>query len=563
VSRCPTPSVSASGALLGSRRRALAACGLLGVAACCPQRPVDVPHPAGDPAFEALYADVAQRARASGAAAFAMAAHGYGAEGERLGAFVEVAPDACVLVTVAASPGVSDVDVFAYADDGSTVAADERPNAQAAFMLCPPHPGRIYVSARIVTGAGALVIATSRVAVEQSEAVSHAADARTATDESGRLDSWPRLEERVRARRKLLGARWDDLRRIALQVDPRAPTRTTFEVLANRCVDVFVAPSDEVGAIDLVAEDGEGRIVARGEPDSGAARTLVLCTRTGETVSLSVRPRESAGLVALVVGQSPEGAEQELGRSIHVDHLTATEPLASAPKALADALSKVGVGEAKLAGSSDLRVGSRTTFPLSLPRGCARIDAIAGAPLGAFSLAVWELDGQALAEAPGGARATVWACGAAREAELDAEAEARPGPLAVEVRGMKDAPNAFVEHPLAASRLLGAVYGDALAAPDGWERVQTVALAASERVRQPLSIAAHTCVDVGAAIGPGGSGLELRFADELNHADAITRGRFVVKDRSCAGESGATRTLELRLTTGEGAGLLLSRQLTD
>ncbi|MFO0616646.1 MAG: hypothetical protein U0414_28895 [Polyangiaceae bacterium] len=543
-------------------RGVAAAALMLGPTACGPPHPVDAPKPPADPAFEALYADVAQRARAGGAGPFEMIAHGYGAEGERIGGFVDVSPDACVLVAVAASSGVSDVDAFAYADDGSTVAADERPNAQAAFMVCPPHPGRIYVSARVVTGAGAIAIATSTVHVEQAEAVSRAADARTATAESGRLDSWPRLEERVRSRRKLLGARWDELRRIALQVDPRAPTRTTFEVLANRCVDVFVAPSDEVGAIDLVAEDGEGRIIARGEPEAQSARTLVLCTRTGEEVSLSIRPRESAGLVALVVGQSSDGGEQELARGVHVDHLTASEPLASARKVLADALSKAGFAEGKLAGTSELRVGSRTTFPLSLPAGCARVDAIAGAPLGGFRVAAWELDGQAISEIPGGSRATVWACGAARAAELDAEADARPGPLAVEVRAVKDAPKALVEHPLAASRLLGAMYGDALAAPEGWELTQVVALAAAERVRQPLSIAAHTCAEVGAAIGAGGSGLELRLADDLNHVDAITRGRFVVIDRACAADAAVSRTVELRLTTGEGEGLLLVRQVT-
>ena len=542
----------------------LVASGLIhALASCCPARPVDAVPIAGDPAFESLYADVAKRARASGAAAFEMKAHGFGAEGERIGAFVDVEADACVLVSANASAGVTDVDAFAYADDGSTVAADERPNPQAVFMVCPPHPGRIYVSARVVTGAGAVVIATSRVEVAQADAVSRAADARSAGDESGRLDSWPRLEERIQARRKLLGGRWEELRRVALQVDPRAATRTTFELLPRRCADVFVAPGDEVGAIDLVAEDGGGRIIARGSPEAGAARVLVLCTATGETISLALRPRESAGLAALVIGQSPEGAEAELGRSLRVDRATATQPLADARKSLGERLSKAGFAEPKLVGTAELRVGSRAPLSLSLPRGCSRVDAIAGAPLGAFSAAIWEADGGLLAEVTGGPRAALWTCGAAREVELDAEAEARPGPLAVELRALQGAPEVLVTHPLAASRLLDAVYGDAIAAPAGWEGAKAVGLAAAERVRQPISIAAHTCVDVAAAIGAGGSGLELRLADELGHADTITRGRFVVLERVCAATAAVERTLELRLTTGEADALVLLKQVPN
>lgn len=538
-------------------------------ASCCPARPLETAPATPLPAFEGLYADVEKRARASGAGAFEMKAHGFGAEGERIGAFVDVAAEACVLVAASASAGVTDVDAFAYADDGTIVAADERPSPQAAFMVCPPHPGRVYVSARVVTGAGALVIAASRVEVDQADAVSRAADARTAGVESGRLDSWPHLEERIGARRRLLGGRWEELRRVALQVDPRAPTRTTFELLPRRCADVFLAPGDEVGAIDLVAEDGGGRIIARGAPEAGSARVLVLCTETGETISLALRPRESPGLAALVIGQSSEGAEAALGRAISVDRATATQPLADARRSLGEQLTKAGFAEPKLVGTADVRVGSRAPFSLSLPKGCARVEAIAGAPLGAFTAAIWEADGGLLAETTGGPRAALWACGAAREAELDAEAEARPGPLAVEVRVLRDAPEALVAHPLAASRLLDAMYGDAIGAPIGWEGAKAISLEASARVRQPLSVAAHTCVDVAAAMGPGGSGLELRLsdgagvADEALHADTITRGRFVVLDRVCAAAAGVERTLELRLTTGEGHALVLVKQVPD
>lgn len=530
--------------------------------ACGPPHPVEPPHAAGDPSFDALFADVAQRAQGAGAGAFADAAHGYGAEGERIGAFVDVPADACVLVAAAGSSGVTDIDAFAYADDGATVAADERPDARATFLVCPPHPARVWVSARIVTGAGALVIASSPVAVERADAVSKAAGARTASTESGRLDSWPRLEERVRARRKSIGGRWDDLRRIALQVDPRAPTRTTIDVLPNRCIDVFLAPSDEVGVVDLVAEDADGRIVARGEPDSGAAQVLLLCARTAETISLSMRPREAPGLAALVVGQSEEGAEHAIARALHVEHIHATEPLEAAQKTLGALLSAAGFGSPKLVGTAEIRVGTRTPFTLALPRGCTRVDAIAGVPLGAFGFSMWETDGQLLAEVDGGPRATAYACGEARSVDLDAEAEARPGPLAVETRSVPDPPKAFIDHPLAASRLLGAVYGEGTALLEGWDRVAVVALAPSERIRQPLSIAAHACVDVAIAVGSGASGIELRLADEIDHADTIARGRFVAIDRACAGAAQVERTIEVRLTTGEGEGLLLVRPTT-
>jgi hypothetical protein len=288
----------------------------------------------------------------------------------------------------------------------------------------------VYVSARIVSGAGKVAIGTAVVRPEKAASVALAMHAKNQGDETGRLDSWPGLEARIQARRRLLGSRFQDVRRIALVVDPRAPTRTTVEIEPRHCLDVFATPSEEVSSLELVAEGDGGRIVARAQSD-GRDRGMVLCSATGDSATLALRPRGAPGTVALVVGVSTEGAEQEIERSVRVDRLSASLPLVGARRALAADLKQAGYPDATVAGNGDARVGSRAAIQLKLPEGCERLDVIAGSPLGPMEAAMWEANGSLIAEAKGGARATLYACGSARNAEVDVEAETIPGPFAV------------------------------------------------------------------------------------------------------------------------------------
>ena len=94
-----------------------------------------------------LLADLPARASKLGAGPLAIVASGPMSEGERLGAFVDVPLDACLLAYGRASPSLEDIDLAAFAEEGNPVAVDEGPDPKPTILLCPPHPARVYVAA--------------------------------------------------------------------------------------------------------------------------------------------------------------------------------------------------------------------------------------------------------------------------------------------------------------------------------------------------------------------------------------------------------------------------------
>ena len=83
-----------------------------------------------------LAPDVA-RARAAGAGALEVLAADVASEGDCIGAFVELQAGVCVLAVARASPGVVDVDLFAFEDDGSAFATDESPDSAGRVDALP------------------------------------------------------------------------------------------------------------------------------------------------------------------------------------------------------------------------------------------------------------------------------------------------------------------------------------------------------------------------------------------------------------------------------------------
>src|SRR5439155_18521676 len=142
------------------------------------------------------------KARALGAGELKILGADYATEGDRIGAFVDLDADACILALSRSSPSIADVDLYAFEDDGSAFATDESPDAQAAIIVCPPHPKRLYVVARVMAGAGLLGVGVQIIPKANIEAIARAVGARGRPGEdSGRLDAWPGLEAFVRAHR--------------------------------------------------------------------------------------------------------------------------------------------------------------------------------------------------------------------------------------------------------------------------------------------------------------------------------------------------------------------------
>ncbi len=511
---------------------------------------------------EALLVADAARAREAGAGPLQVASSAYLSEGDRTGSFIAVPEDACALVTARGSASVVDVDLFAYEDDGATFGVDESGDAHPAVLICPPHPKRLFVSARVVSGGGLVGVGVQSLPMSVKAAIEQVAGTQGRSGgETGRLESWPGLEAKLLEHRAALGGSWEDVRRAALPVTPRAATRMTVPVEADRCLDVFVSPGDEVGSLEVVAEDSTGRIVARGR-DRGRDRALVLCSSMPVELSIAVRPRASTGMVALVASRSRVGATAIIEPAARAEYVTETRELSETRADLEKRLVNKGYGVAKPLTSARATLGARSPFFVDLPAGCARIDVIAGKPLADVGAALWDDKGFLLTEGRGGAGVTLFSCGPGGPVRIDVEAFSRPGPYALELRKDKLAPPVLVAHPRAASRLLAVL--DA-----GGERVSAAAaegavlmsLDANVRSSVPFDIPAKTCVDVIAVLDRVGTGIDMRVADVSTGENTVSRGQFVVTDRRCAGDVAAKGIAEFRLSSGKADALVLTRTL--
>lgn len=498
-------------------------------------------------------------ASAAGAGPLQILGADVASEGDRLGAFVAIPENECLLAYTHASPTIVDVDLFAYDDDGSAFATDESPEVEAAVLVCPPHPRRLYVVARVMAGAGLLAVGVQSVPRAAEGAVAKAVGTRGRPGEdTGRLDAWPGLEGRIRAHRLAIGARWEDVRRVVVPLSPRAPTRISATIEANRCIDVLATPSEEVAAFDLLAEDTTARILARGR-EHGRDRSLVLCSATAVAITLSVRPRGSQGLAAITIGRSSNFAAKEIAASARFVHVTQQAELDATRRALEVALAGKGYAAPKSVATGTARVGSRTSISLDLPAGCARVDVISGRPLADVAATLWDDKGAMIADTRGGAGATIFACGKASAARLDVEALESTGPFAVEVRKDRTAPPLLVAHPIATARLLermGAGVDPAEASSAA--SATLVPLDPGQLKTFPITVPASSCVEVIAALDGGGTGVDLRLLAPGTDG-TITRSPDVAGDRLCAGSTPIQGTYELRLGAGKADALVITR----
>jgi hypothetical protein len=529
-------------------------------AAPCVQRPPSAAGVEARPDAKKLLESVASRGSEAGATDLAVVAEGIVAEGDRVGGFFVAPADRCLLLFARGSVGVADLDIFAFAEDGSVVSSDESSSSDASLVVCPPYGGRMFVSARVAAGAGLVAIGAQSVVPGDAPRAAAAVGARAMGEDTGRLESWPGLEAKIRARRRAIGGAWEDVRRFAAPVDSHAPTRTTLQIEAGRCLDVLVTPGEEVASLEVVAETSDGRIAARADSD-GRDRVMVLCSESGEPVTISVRPRGNAGLAAFVLARSAKGGAAEIERKITVDRLSQAATVDVARAELAKSLDAPW-GKGRSAGAGQARVGSRTSLAVKLGAGCSRVDVVAGTPLGAIDAALWTEDGSLVAEASGPLRASLFSCGAAsRDLRLDVEAEARPGPFVVDVRTTEATGAALAAHPMAANRLLGRLVGSEASPPTDAASATAVELVEGKLTRGPVAIPATGCVEVIAALDAGAAGVELRLLDETKDDDVLARGRFVTSQRLCGTGAAHAGRYELRLDSGTTHALVLARAL--
>ncbi|HEY8075038.1 MAG TPA: hypothetical protein VIF62_13035 [Labilithrix sp.] len=523
--------------------------------------PITTPVPLGAPSVvpgsleaRALLADTPVKAQRYGAGPLAIVASGPMAEGERLGAFVEVPRDACLLAYGRASPSLEDIDLAAFADEGNPLAVDESPDPKPTLLICPPHPDRVYVAAHAASGEGLCVIAAQLVPKDKAPDVGRAVGARGALGGSPRTpEAWPGLDDQVRAHRASIGGQWEDQRRVALGVDARLIASVAFNVEDGGCTDALVVPDEDVALVDVDVVDADGRLVARAH-DSGATRGVTVCSPVAMQGSLQVRPHIGRGLAAVVIGKAKPDQARDLLARPEVAWAAPSQPLETTRAARNAALAKAGYGPPTATLSGQVQLGRRTTVTVDLVGGgaCTRIDVVAGAPLALVEASAWDDSGALLASSEGADGATLFACGHGR-ARIDLATRGRPGPYAVLVRPEKWRDPSFAAHPLAAGRMLGRA-----ATVPAWLHegtagaVRALTLDAAHQSVQNTNIPAGKCLRVAVGVEGEGTGLELRLYDAVS-GDELDRshGQNAGAVRACAGAAARSVRLDVRATAGK------------
>ena len=526
-----------------------------------PPPPPPAPAPLGAPHVVAgalqsapLLGDLPARASRLGAGPLAIVASGPMSEGERLGAFVEIPVDACLLAYGRASGSLEDIDLAAFAEEGNPVAVDEGPDPKPTILLCPPHPARVYVAAHAASGEGLCVVAAQLVPRDKAPDVGRAVGARGSMGGAARTaEAWPGLDDQVRVHRAAMGGTWEEQRRVAVAVDTRAVSAVSFAVEEGGCSDALVVPDDDVAVVDVDVLDADGRLVGRAK-DGGPARSVTLCSPVTLNGSLQVRPHVGRGLVAVVLSKTKAGSARDLISRPEVAWVAPAQSLDATRAARNAALAKVGYPPPTSSQAGQLQLGRRATVPVAMAGagGCTRIDVVAGAPLALVEAAVWDDAGSLLASNEGTGDATLFACGKGK-ARIDLGTRGRPGPYAVLTRAERWKDPAFVAHPLAASRMLGrAAVGPQSVLEGGAGAVRHVVIDAAHQVVQNATIASAQCLRVAVGVEGEGTGLEARLFDSVT-GEEIDRshGQNAASLGACA--SGAARTVrvELRATAGK------------
>ena len=508
---------------------------------------------AGAPDVKKLLGDSATRATDLGAGPVAIVASGLVSEGERLGAFVEAADDACLLVYGRAAAAVEDIDLVALTDDGSPLALDESPDPRPTVLVCPPHPRRFYVALQVAQGDGLAVIAAHAVPRALAGRVGVGMGARGALGAPKRADDWPYLDDLLRDHRRALGGVWEEMKRVAAPVDTRAPAYVAVSGGPSECLDLLLVPDDDVGLVEAELTDEDGRQVARAR-GAAEARSLVVCTDAPLTGSLRLRSHVGQGSVAVVISRaSAEFAKEARSRPEFAHHGVAL-PLADALRKRAAALAQAGYAPASSVRRGELPAARILSISDTVQAECSRLDLVAGAFVRRAQLEVWGAGGELLGAAEGAAGAVVFVCaGAKARVRVDVESRGSGGPFALEVRPALWSGPELTAAPLAASRMLARAAGGEHELMEGSAvGLRKLALDATHLTPLTEDVPAGGCLRAYVGIEGPGQGLELRLFDAASGAE-LDRAHGESSGGVSACARGAALKVRLEARAAQGA----------
>src|SRR5450432_332883 len=447
-----------------------------------------------------------------------------GVAGDRVATLVDLPDSSCAVFIGRATDTVEDLDLLAYGEDGAVLGMDEGPDKTPALLICPPHPGRVYVAARIAAGHGLVAIGVERVEPKDAERAANVYHARHRQEENdARLAAWPGLAERVAEHRAHLGGKWQDVRRVAVPLDARIPTRISATVAENRCLHALVLATDELSHVELSALDQNGQILGRAAT-LGRDRSLVVCSPLETPVTFEFRPQGGRGVAVVVLSQSEPGTASEIDDALRVE-LYASGTLDETRQKNAARLDGLGYPKAKVLKTGTLQPGRLDSASFALPKGCSRVDVFAGAPVRQISARLWAADDSLIAASEGRAAPVLFACGAGGSVRLDTESLTRPGPYSVELRVEADSSSTLQAYPLAAGRLLAHLLERGLiqsGAQSG--KITHHSLSPEHLDTEEILVPVGRCVDLTLALGAGATGAEVRMIDSDSGAElALSR----------------------------------------
>lgn len=504
---------------------------------------------AGEPPARALELGLLSRESAlaiqAGAGPLSLLGLEVAAEGDKIGAFVRLERDACLLLLARGTPSVDDVDLLVFEDDGATLLTDEGADPRPGVVLCTEVPRRVYAAARVTAGRGWLALGAQRVPRQAVEAVAKATSAR-AHPAAASLEPFAALDARARDARRDAGGAWEELKRVGLPIDASSGGRVLVPLDAGRCVHVLAVPSDETAELDVELEDGRGRVLGRAE-ERGRDRVAVVCGTVPDELSAVVRPRVGAGLAAVVIARtSGDTALDVVAARARVD-ASPTGALRDVERRLDRDVVPLGLARVK-SGDAQAEVGRRRRTSVELPPGCSRVDVAGAAPLAGLRAEVWSAAGVRLAGGEGGAHVATHACFGGGEVVLEVEAVGRPGPFAWSVHHDKSA-HATLAAPQGGALLDRLLAGRPLA-PRAVRDVRKLTLQTGERASIEVSAPAGRCIRAAAAVARGAHGVELRAIAGGEDRD-VGRAAEAAAVRVCAD---AGRALPVTLTATVGAG---------
>ncbi|MEP7051907.1 MAG: hypothetical protein ABJB12_16195 [Pseudomonadota bacterium] len=490
-----------------------------------------------------------------------------GVAGDRVAALVDLPLESCAVFIARGTDTIQDLDLSAFAEDGAVLGMDEGADKTPALLICPPHPERVYVAARIAAGHGLVAVGVERMPPQDAERAAAAYHARHSQAElDSRLATWPGLAERIAEHRKRMGGQWQDVRRVALPLDARIPTRISATVEENRCLSALVLASDELSHLELTAQDENGQTLGRAAA-LGRDRSLVVCSPLNSTVSFELRPQGGRGVAVLVLSQTAPGTSNDIDDAWRLERYEAGT-LADAHQKTATRLEGLGYRNVSVLKTGSLQPGRLDSATFALPRGCARLDILSAAPVRDVSVRLWSADDSLIAESEPHASPVLFACTGGGQARLDTESLSRPGEYSIEMRAEPEAPPLLVSSPLAAGRLLSHMLEHGLIRSGAQAgKVTRHELSPEHLDHEDFVVPAARCIEVTLALAAGSTGAEVRLLDSASGEElALARGTVVTSARACALAANGGGTLharaEFRVAQGHGEALSTSRTST-